>query len=92
MNFTTGRSHSFGGRYLELVAQERIRFSSEFDDPALPGVMQTTISLKKLACGTGLNLIQEGVQQVMPPAACCLGWQESLARLAKPVEVEIPDQ
>lgn len=92
MNFTTGRSHSFGGRYLELVAQERIRFSSEFDDPALPGIMQTTISLHKVACGTGLNLIQEGVQQVMPPAACCRGWQESLALLAKPVEVEMPDQ
>ncbi len=92
MNFTTGRSHSFGGRYLELVAQERIRFSSEFDDPALPGVMQTTISLKKVACDTGLNVIQEGVPEVMAPAACCLGWQESRAFLAKPVQVEMLDQ
>ena len=90
-NFSTGRSHSFGGKYLELVPHERIRYSDQFDDPNLPGEMQTTITLKKVFCGTELNIVQEGIPDVIPPEACCLGWQESLALLAKLVEVEIPD-
>jgi len=90
-NFTTGRSHSFGGEYLELVPQERIRYSDKFDDPNLPGEMRTTISLKRVSCGTELNIVQEGVPAVIPPEACYLGWQESLTLLAKLVEAEIPD-
>jgi len=90
-NFTTGRSHSFGGEYLELVPHERIRHSDTFDDPNLPGRMQTTITLKPVAAGTELDIVQEGLPDVIPPDACTLGWQESLALLAKLVEVEIPD-
>ena len=90
-NFSTGRSHSFGGEYLELVPQERIRYSDKFDDPNLPGEMRTTISLKRVSCGTELNIVQEGVPAVIPPEACYLGWQESLTLLAKLVEAEIPD-
>jgi uncharacterized protein YndB with AHSA1/START domain len=90
-NFTTGRSHSFGGEFLELVPHERIRYTDKFDDPNLPGKMQTTINLKKVFCGTELNIVQEGLPDVMPPEACCLGWQESLTLLAKLVEAEIPD-
>ena len=90
-NFSTGRSHSFGGNYLELVPHERIRYTDTFDDPNLPGEMQTTIILKKVSCGTELNIAQEGLPDVIPPEACCLGWQESLTLLAKLVEAEIPD-
>ena len=90
-NFTTGKSHSFGGTYLELAPHERIRYSNRFDTPNLPGEMQTTITLKKVSCGTELNIVQEGLPDVIPPEACCLGWQESLTLLAKLVEVEIPD-
>lgn len=90
-NFTTGHSQSFGGKYLELVPHERIRHTDKFDDPNLPGEMQTTITLKKVSCGAELNIVQEGVPDVIPPEACYLGWQESLALLAKLVEAEITD-
>ena len=90
-NFTTGKSHSFGGEYLELVPHERIRYSDRFDDPNLPGEMQTTVSLKKVSVGTELNIVQEGVPGVIPAEACYLGWQESLRLLAKLVEAEIRD-
>ena len=90
-NFTTGKSHSFGGKYLELSPHERIRYSDKFDDPNLPGEMQVTVSLKKVSCGTELNVTQEGVPDVIPAEACYLGWQESLEQLAKLVEPEIPD-
>ena len=90
-NFSTGRSHSFGGKYLEMVPHERIRYTDNFDDPNLPGEMQTTITLKKVSCGTELNIVQEGLPAVIPPEACYLGWQESLSLLAKLVEAEIPD-
>ena len=90
-NFSTGRSHSFGGKYLELVPHERIRYTDQFDDPNLPGEMQTTVTLKKVSCGTELTIVQEGLPEVIPPEACCLGWQESLTLLAKLVEAEIPD-
>jgi uncharacterized protein YndB with AHSA1/START domain len=90
-NFTTGRSHAFGGRYLELVPHERIRYTDSFDDPNLPGEMLTTVTLKAVSVGTELNIVQEGLPDVIPPEACCLGWQESLAQLAKLVEPDIPD-
>jgi len=90
-NFTTGKSHSFGGKYLELTPNERIRYSDKFDNPNLPGEMQTTITLKKVFCGTELNVVQEGVPGAIPAEACYLGWQESLILLAKLVEAEIPD-
>jgi len=90
-NFGTGRSHSFGGEYLELVPHERIRHTDRFDDPGLPGEMQATITLKKVSCGTELTIVQEGVPDVIPPEACYLGWQESLTLLAQLVEAEIPD-
>ncbi|HLQ76700.1 MAG TPA: SRPBCC family protein [Terriglobia bacterium] len=88
-NFTNGQSHSFGGEYLELVSNERIRHTDKFDDPNLPGVMQVTISLKKVIVGTELNVLQEGIPDAIPVEACYLGWQESLALLAKLVEAEI---
>ena len=91
-NFTTGNSHSFGGEYLELTPNERIRHTDRFDDPNLPGEMETTIILRKVLVGTELNIVQEGVPAVIPPEACYLGWQESLTLLAKLVEAEIPDQ
>ena len=90
-NFSTGRGHSFGGRYLELVPSERLRYSDRFDDPSLPGEMQTAVTLKKVSCGTELSIVQEGLPDVIPPEACCLGWQESLTNLANLVEPEIPD-
>jgi uncharacterized protein YndB with AHSA1/START domain len=90
-NFTTGKSHSFGGTFLELVPHERIRHTDTFDDPNLPGEMQTTITIKPVSCGTELDIVQEGVPEVIPTEACYLGWQESLALLAKLVEAEIPD-
>jgi uncharacterized protein YndB with AHSA1/START domain len=89
-NFSTGQSHSFGGEYLELVPFERIRHTDEFDDPNLPGEMRTTISLKKVSCGTELDVVQEGIPEAIPVEACYLGWQESLALLAQLVEAEIP--
>ena len=91
-NFTTGKSHSFGGTYHELTPHERIRYTDKFDDPNLPGEMQTTIALKQVFCGTELNITQEGVPTAIPAEACYLGWQESLTLLAKLVEAEIPDQ
>jgi uncharacterized protein YndB with AHSA1/START domain len=91
-NFGTGSSHSFGGRYVELVPHERLRYTDKFDDPNLPGEMQTTVTLKKVSCGTELNVVQEGLPDAIPPEACCLGWQESLALLALLVEADIPDQ
>jgi uncharacterized protein YndB with AHSA1/START domain len=90
-NFATGKSHSFGGTYLELVPHERIRYTDKFDDPNLPGEMQTTITLQKVSCGTEMNVVQEGLPDTIPPEACYLGWQESLALLGKLVEAEIPD-
>lgn len=89
-NFTTGHDHSFGGEYLELVPNERIRHTDKFDDPNLPGEMQVTISLRQVFCGTELNIVQEGIPDVIPPEACYLGWQESLTLLAQLVEAEIP--
>jgi len=89
-NFSTGVSHSFGGKYVELKPNERIRNTDEFDDPNMPGVMTTTVSLKTVSCGTELDVVQEGVPDVIPPEACYLGWQESLDLLAKLVEAEIP--
>ena len=89
-NFSTGKSHSFGGEYLELVPHERIRHTDRFDDPNLPGEMQTTITLKKVSCGTELNVVQEGVPEVIPAEGCYVGWQESLILLGKLVEAEIP--
>jgi uncharacterized protein YndB with AHSA1/START domain len=91
-NFTTGTSISFGGSYLELTPHERIRYTDKFDDPNLPGEMQTTIILKQVFCGTELNITQEGIPEAIPAEACYLGWQESLTLLAKLVEAEIPDQ
>ncbi len=89
-NFTTGHSHSFGGTYLELVPHERIRHMDKFDDPNLPGEMQTTVSLKKVSVGTEVNIVQEGIPEAIPPEACYLGWQESLTLLAQLTEAEIP--
>jgi uncharacterized protein YndB with AHSA1/START domain len=90
-NFSTGNGHSFGGEYLELVPNERIRLTDKFDDPNLPGEMQTTLSLKQVFCGTELTIVQECIPAAIPPEACYLGWQESLALLAHLVEAEIPD-
>ena len=90
-NFGTGKSHSFGGTYVELKPHERIRYTEKFDDPNLPGEMQTTITLKKVSCGTEVSIVQEGIPAAIPAEACYLGWQESLISLAKLVEPEIPD-
>lgn len=90
-NFSTGHSHAFGGAYLELVPHERIRHTDTFDDPNLPGEMQTTISLRQVSCGTELDIVQEGIPAIIPPEACHLGWQESLTLLAQLVEADIPD-
>ena len=90
-NFTSGKSHSFGGEYLELVPHERIRWTDRFDDPNLSGEMTVTVRLKKVTVGTEVNIVQEGLPDVIPPDACTLGWQESLTLLAKLVEAEIPD-
>jgi len=89
-NFGTGNSHSFGGKYLELVPGERILYTDKFDDPNLPGEMRTTVTLKAVSCGTELNVVQEGIPAVIPAEMCYLGWQESLAQLATLVEPEIP--
>ena len=88
-NFTTGQSHSFGGKYIELIPNQRIRYSDKFDDPNLPGEMMATIELKKVSCGTELTIVQEGIPAAIPPEMCYLGWQESLILLAKLVEPEI---
>jgi uncharacterized protein YndB with AHSA1/START domain len=90
-NFTTGKSHSFGGTYLELKPNELIRYTDQFDDPNLPGQMQATITIKQVSCGTELSIVQEGVPAIIPTEACYLGWQESLILLAKLVEPEIPE-
>ena len=89
-NFTTGQGHSFGGTYVELVPHERIRYTDKFDDANLPGEMQTTVTLKKVSCGTDLSIVQEGVPAVIPAELCYLGWQDSLVLLAQLVEPEIP--
>ena len=89
-NFSTGHSHSFGGAYLELLPNERIRHTDKFDDPNFPGEMQTTISIRQVSCGTELDIVQEGIPEAIPPEACYLGWQESLTLLAQLVEAEIP--
>jgi uncharacterized protein YndB with AHSA1/START domain len=89
-NFTSGKSHSFGGEYLELTPNERIVHTNKFDDPNLSGEMRTTITLKRVFCGTELNVAQEGIPAVIPVEGCYLGWQESLVLLAKLVEAEIP--
>jgi len=89
-NFGTGQSHSFGGTYRELVPHERIRYTDKFDDAHLPGEMQVTIDLRPVACGTELNIVQEGVPDAIPAEMCYLGWQESLSLLANLVEAEIP--
>jgi len=90
-NFSTGNSHSFGGEYLELKPNERIRHTDRFDDPNLPGELITTVTLKQVSVGTELNIIQEGVPAAIPAEACYLGWQESLTLLVQLVEPEIPD-
>lgn len=90
-NFSNGQSHAFGGEFLEMVPHERLRHTDRFDDPNLPGQMQTTISLTKMSCGTDLKVIQEGIPAVIPVESCYLGWQESLALLAQLVEAEIPE-
>lgn len=89
-NFSTGQNHSFGGEYLELIPNQRIRHTDRFDDPSLPGEMQTTISIRPVSCGTELEIVQEGIPAAIPPEACYLGWQESLTLLAQLVEAEIP--
>ena len=91
-NFSTGKSHSFGGKYLELKPNELLRYTDKFDDANLPGEMITTVTLKQVFCGTELNVTQEGIPAVIPAEACYMGWQESLILLAKLVEAEIPDQ
>ena len=90
-NFTTGKSHSFGGTYLDLKPNELIRYTDVFDDPNLAGEMRTTVSLSPVSCGTELKVTQEGIPEVIPVEACYLGWQESLTLLAKLVEAEVPD-
>ncbi|HEY4073140.1 MAG TPA: SRPBCC family protein [Herbaspirillum sp.] len=89
-NFATGHDHSFSGEYRELVPFEKIRYTDNFDDPNLPGEMQTTVTLKQVLCGTELEIVQEGVPEAIPLEMCYLGWQESLAQLATLVEPEIP--
>lgn len=90
-NFTTGRSHSFGGEYLELVANERLCYTDKFDDPNLPGTLKTTVTLTAVSCGTEQSVVQEGIPAAIPVDGCYVGWQESLTLLAKLVEAEIPD-
>ena len=89
-NFSTGSSHSFGGKYLELVPNQRICHTDKFDDPNLPGEMQTTIVLKQVSCGTEVEIVQQGIPEMIPTEACYLGWQESLTLLAQLVEADIP--
>ena len=89
-NFGIGAGHSFGGKYLELVPHQRLRYTDQFDDPNLPGEMQVTVDLKKVSCGTELNIVQEGIPEAIPAEMCYLGWQESLLQLANLVEPDIP--
>jgi uncharacterized protein YndB with AHSA1/START domain len=89
-NFMSGQGHSFGGEYLELLPFEKIRYTDQFDDPGLPGVMQTTVMLQAVSCGTELTIVQDGLPEVIPVELCYLGWQESLMQLATLVEPEIP--
>ena len=89
-NFSSGSSISFGGEYLELLPHERIRYTDRFDDPNLPGVIEVTVVLKQVSCGTDVSITQEGVPDVIPVEACYLGWQESLTLLSQLVEVELP--
>lgn len=91
INFSTGSRHSFGGEYLEMVPGERLRYTDRFDDPNLPGAMQVRISFRQVSCGTELEIVQEGIPDVIPLESCYLGWQESLTLLAQLVEPEIPD-
>ncbi len=90
-NFNTGKGHSFGGKYLELVPHELLRYTDKFDDPNLPGELQVTVALTNVSCGTEISIVQEGIPEVIPVEMCYLGWQESLAQLATLVEPEIPD-
>jgi uncharacterized protein YndB with AHSA1/START domain len=90
-NMTSGKSHSFGGTYLEFKPNEKLKYTDKFDDPNLPAEMTVTVTLKKVVCGTELNVVQEGIPDVIPPEMCYLGWQESLAQLANLVDPEIPD-
>jgi uncharacterized protein YndB with AHSA1/START domain len=90
-NFNSGKSHAFGGKYVELTPNERLRYTDKFDDPNLPGEIQVTITLKKVSCGTDLNIVQEGVPAIIPAEMCYLGWQDSLGQLAALVEPEIPN-
>ena len=89
-NFRSGNAHAFGGSYLELVTGERLRYTDKFEDPNLPGELQVTVTLKKVSCGTELDIVQEGIPDVIPPEMCYLGWQESLTQLARLVEPDIP--
>ena len=89
-NFSTGHGHSFGGEYLELVPEKTIRYTDKFDDPNLPGVLQVSVTLKAVSCGTELSIVQEGIPEAIPVEMCYLGWQDSLANLANLVEPEIP--
>ena len=89
-NFSSGDGHSFGGEYLELVPNELIRYTDKFDDPNLPGVLQVSVTLKPVLCGTEIKIVQDGIPEVIPLEMCYLGWQESLAQLATLVEPEIP--
>ncbi|HEY5804397.1 MAG TPA: SRPBCC family protein [Lysobacter sp.] len=91
-NFATGKSHSFGGKYLELVPGELLRYVDEFEDPNMPGQMQVTVNLKTVVCGTEVNIVQEGIPAMIPVEFCYLGWQESLTLLAQLIEAEIPDE
>lgn len=90
-NFNTGNGHSFGGTYVELTPNERIRYTDKFEDPNLPGEMRATITLRTVACGTDLEIVQEGIPPMIPVEFCYMGWQESLSQLARLVEPEIPD-
>ena len=89
-NFSTGHGHAFGGEYLELVPNEKVRYSDKFDDPNMPGEMVTTVTLKPVLCGTEISVVQEGIPEMIPTEMCYLGWQESLVQLANLVEPEIP--
>lgn len=91
VNFSTGSKHTFGGKYVEVVPHERIRHTDEFDDPAMPGEMQVTVTLSPVSCGTEVTVVQEGIPDAVPPEYCYLGWQESLLQLANLVEPEHPD-
>jgi len=90
-NFGTGNGHSFGGEYLELIPSQKLRYTDRFDDPNLPGEIQVTVSLRQVACGTELDIVQEGIPEAIPVEFCYLGWQESLMQLAKLVEPDLPD-